>query len=68
MTIDDLKPSISQLSRDEAFSIHERIRANRLISKRKPSRSTTKTRSPKAIVAGLGKDEAAELLKLLEGE
>jgi len=66
MTIDDLKPSIIQLSRDEAFAIHSKIRANRLVSKRKVERKKAAKRTPASLLAGLDKDTLNGLIKELE--
>lgn len=39
MTLEDIKPSISQLPRDAIMVIHQRIRASRLITKSAASKS-----------------------------
>jgi len=67
----DLKKSISELDEEELHSLLGSIRANRRISKRPPTAakkevSTTEV-STKTLMDNMNPEQAAMLLKLMEG-
>ena len=65
-TIEDLKrPSITDMSHDEAIELLRQIRLSRRTPKKHTKKSTTK--SVKTKVSKISADQAAELLKLLGG-
>lgn len=60
MTLEDIKPSISQLSRDAVMDIHQTVRASRLVTK------STVTRPRRAKAGGVSrKPQLSGLLKHL---
>ena len=73
MELADLKPSISQLSRDEAFAIHRQVREARLkyktraVKAREKKIETKQKRLKKQIdITKLNEQERAMLIKALE--
>jgi hypothetical protein len=69
MTLDNLKPSILQLSSGELYALHQEIRRNRFISKRKirekkvaVKRTTSKVTQ---LIAGMSDEELKTLLEEL---
>ena len=72
MELSDLKKSVSELSEDELRILLSEIRANRRVSKRPISVSKTATSksevSTKTLLDNISSDQAAMLLKLMEGK
>jgi hypothetical protein len=69
MTLDNLKPSILQLSSGELYALHQEIRRNRFISKRKirekkvvVKRTTSKVTQ---LIVGMSDEELKTLLEEL---
>lgn len=74
MKISDLKPSISELSNEEAFSLIKETRFQRrqLPPKKTRKKSTSlktkrKKADPKAAVAAMSKEDRLKLIRELEG-
>ena len=69
MTLEDLKPSVLQLSSGELYALHQEIRRNRLISKRKirERKVTVKRTTSKVaqLMASMSDDELKTLLEEL---
>ena len=71
MELSELKPSISQMSRDDAMAIYQEVRIKRLDYKKRAvaKKRTTSTKSKpkkKLDVSTLNKSELTELMAMLE--
>lgn len=71
-TLNDLKRSITEITREEAFQLVLSVRANRRVQKQKPKRTgtskpkVTKAQSIRKTIAGFNDEQKAALLELLK--
>jgi hypothetical protein len=67
-TIEDLNiPSITDMGQDEAIEYLRQLRLSRRIPVKTQSKTTTQKKKQSKAVPKMSKEQAAELLKLLEG-
>ena len=71
-TLDDLVPSILELSEDDAINLIREVRKKRRIIPEKKTKAKAKAKERPLnideMIANISPDKAAELIKLLEGE
>lgn len=68
-TLDDLKiSSITEMSQDEAIEHLRQLRLSRRTPKKKQSKSTVAKKAKAKAIPKVNKNQALELLKLLEGK